>query len=190
MTENAEHRLDQIFEATLRLTGRIGIAGLKMSSIAKEAKMASGTLYIYFKSKEELLNALYHKLQRESAPALIDEISHLPIDIQLYKMWKVALERLVANNLRIVFLEQFLISPYVSEANKKLDTTFRNYLKNLLDKGIKENLIKDTDSNMLISLIIGFIRNFSSYLVNDMDGRLTEDLVDQSFSLCWEAIKK
>ena len=87
-------------------------------------------------------------------------------------------------------MEQFLISPYVSEANKKLDTTFRNYLKNLLDKGKKENLIKDTDSNMLISLIIGFIRNFSSYLVNDMDGRLTEDSVDQSFSLCWEAIKK
>ena len=190
MTENTVYRLNQIFDATLNLTGKVGIAGLKMSSIAKEAQIAIGTLYIYFESKEELLNALYYKLQKESAPALINEVSHLPIDIQLYKMWKIALERLVANNLRIIFLEQFLISPYISEANKKLDTTFRNYLKNLLDNGKKENLIKDIDSNMLISLIIGFIRNFSSYLVNEKDGRLTENSVDQSFSLCWEAIKK
>lgn len=185
-----DDKLIRIFNATLSLTGKVGIAGLQMSSIAKEASIATGTLYLYFKNKKELLNALYHKLQKESAPALIDEISHLPIDIQLYKMWKIALERLVANNLRIVFLEQFLISPYVSEANRKLDTRFKDYLRKLLDKGKKEGLIKDKDSNMCISLIIGYLRNYSSYLVNEKDGILTEKIIDQSFSLCWEALKK
>lgn len=190
MNNKTATKLELIFKATLNLTGKVGIAGLKMSSIAKEAQMASGTLYIYFKSKEELLNALYHKLQKESAPALIDEISHLPIDIQLYKMWSIALERLVFNNLRITFLEQFLISPYVSETNKKMDATFKNYLKNLLDKGKKDGLIKDVDTDMLISLIIGFIRTFSTHLVTIENGQLTEKSIDESFSLCWEAIKK
>lgn len=105
-------------------------------------------------------------------------------------MWKTALDSLVSNNLRIIFLEQFVISPYISESNKEIDTAFRNYLKNLLDNGKKENLIKEIDSDMLISLIIGFIRNFSSHLVNNNDGQLTEELIDESFSLCWEAIKK
>jgi len=189
MKDSTENRLSQIFEATLNLTGKVGIAGLKMSRIAKEAKMASGTLYIYFKSKEELLNALYFKLQEESAPAIVKEIDHLPINIQLYKMWKIALENLFSNNFRIIFLDQFLISPYISEANKELDTDFKKYLKGLLDNGKKENLIKDIDSDMLISLIIGFVRNFSTHLVNN-EGQLTEKSIDESFSLCWEAIKK
>ncbi|RKN83537.1 TetR/AcrR family transcriptional regulator [Ulvibacterium marinum] len=183
-------KLNRIFNATLNLTGKVGIAGLKMSSIAKEASMATGTLYLYFKNKKELLNALYFKLQKESAPALISEINHLPIEIQLYKMWSLALKRLVENNLRIIFLEQFLISPYVSESSKEMDARFRNYLRDLLDKGKKENQIKDVDSNILISLIIGFLRNFSTYIFKDKEGELSEKSIDESFSLCWEAIKK
>lgn len=190
MTEIEVKRLVQIFCSTLRLTGKVGIAGLKMSDIAKEASMATGTLYIYFKNKEELLNALYLRLSKEGALAIVGEINHLPINVQLYKMWRAALESLVSNNLRIIFLEQFLISPYISESNKAIDTSFRNYLKGLLDMGKKQSLIKDADNDILISLIIGFVRNFSSHLVNEHEGRLTEESIDKSFSLCWEAIKK
>ncbi len=190
MSDTKTKRLDQIFDATLRLTGKVGIAGLKMSSIAKEASMATGTIYIYFENKEELLNALYFKLQKESAPAIINDISHLAINIQLYKMWKIALKRLVDNNLRIFFLEQFIISPYISESNKEIDTGFKNYLKQILEQGKSENLIKDVNSDMLITLIIGFVRSFSTHIVNDCSGQLTEKSIDESFSLCWNAIKK
>ena len=190
MIENNDSKLDRIFDATLGLTERVGIAGLKISDIAKEAKIASGTLYLYFKSKDELLNALYNKLQRESAPALVAEISHLPIHVQLYKMWKKALERLVLDNRRIVFLAQFAISPYISDANKKVDVEFKRYLKDLLDKGKKDHLIKNVDSDILIALIIGFVRNFSTHLVNNNEGKLSEKAIDESFSLCWDAIKE
>ena len=189
MQRSANDKLDLIFKATLDLTGKTGIAGLTMSHIAKEAGMATGTLYIYFKSKEELLNALYLKLQKESAPALVDRIIHLPIDVQLYKMWKIALKRLVSDNFRVVFVEQFMVSPFISEANKKMDMEFKNYLRHLLDKGKKEHLIKDADNDLLISLIIGFLRYFSTHVVHDKDGKLTEKAIDESFSLCWQAIK-
>ncbi len=189
MSDSKKERLNQIFDATLRLTGKVGISGLKMSAIAKEASIATGTLYIYFKNKEELLNALYFKLQKESAPAIINEISHLAINIQLYKMWKIALEQLVDNNLRIVFMEQFIISPYISNSNKKIDIGFKNYLKQILEQGKSENLIKDVNNDVLISLIIGFVRNFSVHIVNDRNGYLSEKSIDESFSLCWNAIK-
>ncbi len=185
-----DDKLNRIFDATLSLTGKVGIAGLKMSSIAKEASIATGTLYLYFKNKEDLLNALYFKLQKESAPALISEIKNLPIDIQLYKMWALALKKLVENNLRIIFLEQFLISPYVSASSKEMDSRFKNYLKGLLEKGKKENQIKDVDSNILIALVIGFLRNFSTHIVNDKNSKLSEKSIDESFALCWEAIKR
>ena len=59
MKEKDPNKVKAIFKATIELAGRVGLSGLKMSDIAKEAAMASGTLYIYFSSKEALLNELY-----------------------------------------------------------------------------------------------------------------------------------
>ena len=182
-------KLNKIFDATLRLTGNVGIAGLKMSHIAKEASIATGSLYINFKNKEELLNALYDKLQGESAPAIIKDIAHLPIHVQMYKMWAIALDRLVAANNRIIFLEQFVVSPFISEKNKQRNMDFKMYLKNLLDKGKVENNIKDVDTDMLITLIIGFLRKYSTHIVTEKNSNLTDTLIDESFNLCWNAIK-
>jgi len=190
MRVKSETKLVQIFEATLRLTEKVGIAGLKMSAIAKEAGMASGTLYLYFENKEDLLNSLYLKLQKEGASAIVHQISHLPINVQFYKMWTIALKALVNNNYRIVFLEQFLISPYITSENKNKNLAFNDYLKRLLDRGKKNNSIKKADTDMLIALILGFIRNFSIHISNDQSITLTNELIDNSFSLCWDAIKK
>ena len=46
---------EQIFAATERLMAKDGLHNLSMHKIAKEAKISAGTIYIYFKSKEELL---------------------------------------------------------------------------------------------------------------------------------------
>lgn len=183
-------KLNQIFNATLSLTGKVGISGLKMSNIAREANMATGTLYLYFKSKEELLNALYLDVKKVSASNIVSEINHLPINIQLYKMWKTALTALVSNHFRIIFLEQFVASQYISETNKSNDALFSRYLRRLLNDGKKENVIKDINNDMLISLILGYIRNYAFHIVQNQNGLLTDILIDESFALCWNALKK
>ena len=45
-----ENKIEQIFKATLKLVSVEGFGGLRMSDVAKEAGMATGTLYIYFKA--------------------------------------------------------------------------------------------------------------------------------------------
>jgi len=59
-----------------------------------------------------------------------------------------------------------------------------------LNNGKRDNVIKDIDNDILIALIIGFVRNFSFHLVHRNNGQLTEQLTDSSFALCWDAIKK
>jgi AcrR family transcriptional regulator len=190
VNKNEENKLEIIFSATLNLTEKVGLGGLKMSDIAKEANIATGTLYIYFKSKEELLNALYIEVKKVSASAIVSEITHLPINIQLYKMWKTALNSIVSNYNRIIFLEQFVGSQYISEINKSKEMAFAKYLKDLLENGKNSSEIKDVEIDILTSLVIGFLRNYAFHLVRNNNGQLTEELIDKSFSLCWEAIKK
>ena len=46
---------EQIFDATDRLMAKEGLHHLSMHKLAKEAGIAAGTIYLYFKSKDELL---------------------------------------------------------------------------------------------------------------------------------------
>ena len=52
-------KVEVIFEAGLDLISSEGIAGLTMKSLAARSGMATGTLYIYFRSKEELFQRMY-----------------------------------------------------------------------------------------------------------------------------------
>jgi len=46
-----------ILDSTIGLLMRDGIPGLTMERVAAEAGVAKGTLYVYFKNKEEILDA-------------------------------------------------------------------------------------------------------------------------------------
>jgi AcrR family transcriptional regulator len=54
-----------ILSAALRLIARFGLHNTPMSAVAREAGVAAGTLYLYFPSKEAMINALYLDVLRE-----------------------------------------------------------------------------------------------------------------------------
>ena len=56
-------KTEQIYQATLELVLKQGLSGLKMADVAAQAGLATGTVYIYFKDKDELINHLYAHLK-------------------------------------------------------------------------------------------------------------------------------
>ena len=56
MRQSETDMAEQIFKATEHLMAREGLHNLSTHKIAKEAKISAGTIYLYFKSKEELLS--------------------------------------------------------------------------------------------------------------------------------------
>lgn len=52
-----EYRVQSIREAATRVIARKGLAGASMQEIADEANVAKGTLYLYFRNQQELLDA-------------------------------------------------------------------------------------------------------------------------------------
>jgi len=62
---------EDILNTTLRLVIEKGIHNTPMSLIAEEAGVGMGTIYNYFASKEELINALYLKLKEDEAEYML-----------------------------------------------------------------------------------------------------------------------
>ncbi len=188
MKPKDEKKLQAIFDATITLTGQEGIVGLTMSKIAKTAKIGIGTLYVYFESKEELVNELYRQLKSKGTLSMIDDLKELPVKLQLMEIWKNTLHYQVENHAQMLFMEQFLNSPFISEESRGLSHRFMEYLGALLKKGQEQMIIKQADEGILMSLLTGYSRQLSSQLAATK-APLTEQIINESFAVCWDAIK-
>jgi TetR/AcrR family transcriptional regulator, fatty acid metabolism regulator protein len=68
----------QIVEAAIRVFARNGYYNSRVSDIAREAGIASGTIYLYFKTKEEILVTLFRDKMAAFVAHLRREIAGEP----------------------------------------------------------------------------------------------------------------
>lgn len=185
------NKVELIFRASLDLIRKEGIAGVTMSKLATRAGMATGTLYIYFKSKEELLRKLYEKLNRESAERFMKGYdSELPFISGLKRVWLNYLKHRIEFNDESVFLEQYYRSPYISEDELQMAETMKVPVLQMIRKGKREKFIReDADDEMLFLSMLGFIRELADEHVSGIY-ELDEARIEKAFQLNWEAIKQ
>ncbi|HXV99925.1 MAG TPA: helix-turn-helix domain-containing protein, partial [Anaerolineae bacterium] len=105
-----------IFKATLKLITSRGFHATPMSLIAEEAGVAAGTIYLYFKNKEDLLNQLYLNLKQAYSTALMEGYSpELPVRIAFERIWHNSLNYQLHDPLEFSFMEQFKNSPLIEK---------------------------------------------------------------------------
>ncbi|HEY4243793.1 MAG TPA: TetR/AcrR family transcriptional regulator [Kofleriaceae bacterium] len=79
----AGDKRDRILAAAERVFARRGFFAARVSEIAKEAGVADGTIYLYFKSKDDLLISLFERRMQEVNAALAAAIARVPAPEQL-----------------------------------------------------------------------------------------------------------
>src|SRR4029453_11887002 len=65
----------QIIEAAIRVFARNGYYNSRVSDIAREAGIASGTIYLYFKTKDEILVTLFREKMAEWVASVRREVA-------------------------------------------------------------------------------------------------------------------
>jgi TetR/AcrR family transcriptional regulator, fatty acid metabolism regulator protein len=68
----------QIIDAAIRVFARTGYYNSRVSDIAREAGIASGTIYLYFKTKDEILVTLFREKMAEWVDVVRREIATEP----------------------------------------------------------------------------------------------------------------
>jgi TetR/AcrR family fatty acid metabolism transcriptional regulator len=96
---------EAILRAAIRVFSQNGYFNSKVADIAREAGIADGTVYLYFKSKEEILHSIFDRAMEEfisEGKKEIDGISEA--DKRLRRIAQLHLEKLGADrDLAIVF---------------------------------------------------------------------------------------
>jgi AcrR family transcriptional regulator len=189
----ARHRdyskIEQIFEATLKLVLEKGFAGLKMAEVAKESNLATGTVYIYFKDKDDLINQLYLFLKRRKTILFLQGIDQKEeFDIVLKKIWFAYFEVTMQHVNESAFLEQYYRSPFLKSNVKEESKQILKPIYDLLERGVKEGKLHTVNVEILLSQIIGPIHEMIR-AYHDGSVEINAETMNQLYRLVMKGIK-
>ena len=180
---------EAILNATLELINKHGFHASPMSMVAKEAGVAAGTIYHYFESKEELINALYlnHK-EKLLKISLIQDDTSKPYKERFRHFFYALFEFYVKNPKEFMFAEQYKKSPFYQQVPKDKIAEFEQPILDFLKKGVFTRQFKDIPPKLMLTLILSFI---SSMAVLDINREMIIDytVLDVILNVCWDGLK-
>ncbi|MEV7395789.1 TetR/AcrR family transcriptional regulator [Aeromicrobium sp. NPDC092404] len=177
-------RAEAVRHALIRLVARDGFHGTSMTAIAKEAGVATGTAYVHYASKDELVMATYVEVKHgvgEAALASVDAGS--PLREQFAQMWTGVRRHLEAHPDRARFLVQADSSPYAAIAHEQALSAEDDPLMSspvvarLLDEMV------DLPPEVLFDLAMGPVVRLTA-TSRGIDESLAETLIEA----CWRAV--
>lgn len=191
MRTKDEEKERLILESALSIIAKTGLAGLRMSDLAKEAKLATGTVYIYFKDKDQLVRKLYLYLMRTTTSDLSSGIQ--PDDSIKSKIKKISHNYLLDSILKpqkSIFFEQYFRSPFFHETESVLneEDQILQPIYQLVLEGQRQDIIKKVNPDLIVTIVCGMLESVAKTAV------YTDKIVSDSeweliFGIVWDAIK-
>ena len=155
-------RRDQIQRATCAVIAESGIRDLRMTDVAKQAGVSSGTVHYYFESKQALIHAAFeynfrHSMQRRKdilvtggdALTLLERVvaSYAPADPDSVAAWRVWAE-LWVHGLR---------EPELRELNETIYGEWRAIVFGLVRAAQDQDLLTGGDPSIIANTIVAMI---------------------------------
>lgn len=165
--EIREEMRNKILHDSMLYFARNGFSGTKISDLAKYIGIGQGTIYVYFKSKEELYQEIFKLINQEKDVKELKLLSALPISAKqkIHTLTKAVLEKLKNDEL---FAEKVVLNtPMVLEKKDYIcnDTTYQlklyQYTSKIIEQGQKEGSVAAGSSMKLADYYWGIVYLYS-----------------------------
>ncbi|MEH0156184.1 TetR/AcrR family transcriptional regulator [Limibacter armeniacum] len=184
------NKREMILQAAVRLLVDNGIHATPMSMIAKEAQTGMGTIYNYFESKEILINEIYRTIKHKEKVVLEASFhTELPVKLQFEQFYRSMVMFFVENTLYFRFLEQLQTSPIITDESEKEGYEAVECVMQLLERGKREYIIKDIDTDKLLQFIGGAIFSYLRWLNKSGNTVTLEKTMETQLRLVWDGIR-
>ena len=192
MTNTDSDKRTDILDAALFLFSENGFHGTPMAMLAKEANVGMGTIYRYFKNKEEVINELYKELKGQTNAAIRLNLSsqETPIREQFISIFGSVLKFYIKHPQKFRFLEQYSYSPFITCSTKEeVSSVCIEPLTHFFEYGIKRQVIKDLSVSLLYAMASGPVICLAKmHLAGEID--LDEKTITTAIETSWDALKK
>lgn len=195
LEETITKRQWQILEAAMKVFSEKGFQGSRTSEIAKEAEVAEGTIFRYYKTKKDLLIGLlipliikfFRPLIIKSAETIIENKKNKPIDELMEDLLLDRLNLIHSNFplIKTIFMEAAYQPELLKTIQKNLGPKVIPFINNFMEQNIESGNFKDKEpilmTRTMMSLLLGYIilgNVFPEYFSSENDEEEIKQIVD------------
>ncbi|NMB54433.1 MAG: TetR/AcrR family transcriptional regulator [Leptolinea sp.] len=188
--ELSNEKREKFLAAALKLFAANGIQNTSTAEIARVAGTAAGTLFLYFPTKNDLINELAVWIAREEAETIYGRITpSLPVKDMFHIVWDSSIRWLLENPEAYAYTQQIRDSVYITEeTTRKTGETFLFYYE-AVQKGLEQNLLKPFPADLIGGFLFQDIVAVMNYLRTKTDPRLVDETIQQGFEIFWDGIR-
>ena len=194
----AEARPDEVLDAALELFLEKGFAATKVEDVATRAGLSKGAIYLYFPSKDALLEGIVKRAITPIAAMAFDQLEHFEGDPRV--LLKAIITQLITqmhDPLRVgipkLILREALQAPQLVEIYKRqvLNEAIPAVTA-LLQRGMDQGYLRKLDAELTVRSIVGpvvlHLMLAEVFAIQPKDGLALDRLVENHLSILFDGL--
>ncbi len=162
----SEDKRNAILDAATRVFAERGLSAAPTSEISKQAGVAEGTLFTYFKTKDDLINALYREIKIELADAMMSGFPRKKsVRTRLRHVWDSYVNWGVTNPEQRKVLAQLQVSETLSKESIEAGGAPFVEIQNMTRDAIEHHILRGDLPIELISKMLGALAEATMDLI-------------------------
>jgi AcrR family transcriptional regulator len=186
----SEDKRNAILDAATRVFAERGLTAAPTSEISKRAGIAEGTLFTYFKTKDDLINALYREIKLEVADAMMSGFPRKKsVRTRLQHVWDCYVNWGVKNPKQRKVLAQLLVSGVLSKESVEAGRAPFVEMQNMIRGAIEQRILRADLPIELISRMLGALAEATMDLIV-LKPAMANKYRDGGFEIYWAGIAR
>ncbi|HVU20247.1 MAG TPA: TetR/AcrR family transcriptional regulator [Rhizomicrobium sp.] len=179
-----------LLDAALDLFEARGFDGVAVPEIARTAGVATGTVYVYFRDKEALVNALYRHWKTIYNDRVLAPLPPgLLIRDKFTTYWQRMMEFAQTHPRAVRFMDLHHHGAYLDEESRALSGRYGSVARDFIGEAKAAGVIRDLDPVMVVALMWGAatgLVKFASQGALKVDAQTSSDMEEA----LWRAIAR
>jgi len=142
----SEDKHQRIIDAALKVFAKKGFYNSRVSEIAKEAEVADGTIYLYFKNKDDILISVFETEMRKMIINMKKELSKCHDTVEKIKIFAFQHLNMITENqewAEVAQVELRQSSKFMREYVKDHYTDYINIFAYIIQEGQEKGIFKE-----------------------------------------------
>ena len=181
---------EQIIIAAMKLLVEKGVQATPMSAIARAAGTGMGTIYNYFATKEDLINAIYlYVKQSEIALVMKSMDPGSSLKAQFMSFYTAFIHFYLKYPESFAFIDQMQNSPVIQAGTKEAGRAAFLPVVELIQRGQKDGIIKQMELEAILFFLAGTVTTYVRWSIGASKQHQKKQL-ELHLRMVWDAIKE
>jgi len=184
----SEDRRNAILSAAIQIFAVRGL-GAPTAAITSAAGIAEGSLFTYFKTKDELINALYRELKLELADAMMSGFPRKQsVRRRLEHVWHGYVQWGVANPDQRKVLKQIQVWAGLTEESKQAGFAPFSEIQKMAEDAVTQRIYKDVPQAFIGATLVALAEMTMDFMLREPES--AEMYRTAGFEMLWAAVTR